>query len=254
MSDIDGEKLVEAMRRSADELSSPRGIRDLDVTLEQIVTSAVETIPGVDDGSISMTEGGRVDTRHPTNDAIRRLDETQNEFNEGPCLAALETPPDNGVVVAQDLADADADADAGRWPRFAPIAVEAGYRGLLSTQLRVAAGPLAALNLYAHDADVFDEHARTLAGLFGAQAALLLYGAENARHLRRAVDSRDVIGQAKGIVMERFTLDDDGVFQLLVQSSQETNMKLIEVARWLVGEVTARRSPETTGTAAATRE
>jgi ANTAR domain-containing protein/GAF domain-containing protein len=247
MSDIDGEKLVEAMRRSADELSSPRGIRDLDVTLEQIVTSAVETIPGVDDGSISMTEGGRVDTRHPTNDAIRRLDETQNEFDEGPCLAALGTPSDNGVVVAQDLAG----ADAGRWPRFAPVAVEAGYRGLLSTQLRVAARPLAALNLYAHDADVFDEHARTLAGLFGAQAALLLYGAENARHLQRAVDSRDVIGQAKGIVMERFTLDDDGAFQLLVQSSQETNMKLIEVARWLVGEVTTRRSPETTGTAAA---
>jgi hypothetical protein len=238
MSDIDGEKLVEAMRRSADQLSSRRGIRDLDVTLEQIVTSAVDTIPGVDEGSVSMTEGGRVCTRHPTTEAVRRLDEAQSEVGEGPCLTALETLSEDGVVVAQDLAG----ADAQRWPRFAPVAVEEGYRALLSTQLRVAARPRAALNLYARDAGAFDEHARILAGLFGAQAALLFYGAENAGHLQRAVDSRDLIGQAKGIVMERFTLDDDGAFGLLVQSSQETNMKLVEVARWLVSEVVGRRA------------
>ena len=113
--------------------------------------------------------------------------------------------------------------------------------------------PRAALNLYAHDAGVFDEHARILAGLFGAQAALLFYGAENAGHLQRAVDSRDLIGQAKGIIMERFTLDDDGAFALLVQSSQETNMKLVEVARWLVSEVVGRRAHGAKATAT-TRE
>ena len=138
-------------------------------------------------------------------------------------------------------------------PGSPPVAVEQGYRALLSTQLRVAARPRAALNLYAHDAGVFDEHARILAGLFGAQAALLFYGAENAGHLQRAVDSRDLIGQAKGIIMERFTLDDDGAFALLVQSSQETNMKLVEVARWLVSEVVGRRAHGAKATAT-TRE
>jgi anti-anti-sigma factor len=71
-----------------------------------------------------------------------------------------------------------------------------------------------ALNLYAHQANAFDERARTLAGLFGVQAALVLYGANEAMHLQRAVDSRDLIGQAKGILMERFKVDDEASFQM----------------------------------------
>ena len=125
--------------------------------------------------------------------------------------------------------------------------VEAGYRALMSTQLSANGGPRAALNLYSATADAFDEDARTLAGLFGIQAAMLLYGADTAANLQRAVDSRDQIGQAKGILMERFSLDDEAAFQMLVKSSQETNMKLTDVARWLTSE-TGKRStrPATT--------
>jgi len=93
----------------------------------------------------------------------------------------------------------------------------------------------AALNLYSAEVDAFDESARTLAGLFGLQAAVLLYGADQASHLSLAVESRDLIGQAKGILMERFDVDDQTAFQMLVRSSQDTNVKLIDVARWLTG-------------------
>jgi AmiR/NasT family two-component response regulator len=62
---------------------------------------------------------------------------------------------------------------------------------------------------------------------------MLLYGADQVAHLQRAVDSRDLIGQAKGILMERFKADDEAAFRMLVRSSQETNMKLTAVAEWL---------------------
>jgi hypothetical protein len=132
-------------------------------------------------------------------------------------------------VVAQDLAGVDGE----RWPRFAPEAVRAGYRGLMSTTLTTDGGPCGALNLYSNNPNAFDEHSRTLAGLFGAQAALLLVGAHQATHLQKAVHSRDLIGQAKGILMERFKVTDEAAFQMLVKSSQDTNIKLTAVARWL---------------------
>ncbi|MDD7918118.1 GAF and ANTAR domain-containing protein [Actinomycetospora callitridis] len=237
------DELVTALRAAARSMAGRRSLQDLEETLGQIVTSAVATIPGVDAGSISITDHGRVETRHPSSEAIGKLDRTQSELNEGPCLSAIEDPPEDGIVIARDLAGDDAE----RWPRFAPQAVGAGYRALMSTQLSANGGPRAALNLYSAGADAFDQDAQTLAGLFGIQAAMLLYGADTAHHLQRAVDSRDLIGQAKGILMERFSLDDEAAFRMLVKSSQDTNMKLTDVARWLTTETGRRRArPATT--------
>jgi len=227
------DRLVVALRAAARDLAQRRSIRDLEQTLEQIVACAVATIQPVDAGSISMTRDGRIETQHPTTETIRKLDEIQSELHQGPCITALEDPPSNGIVVASDLAG----EDGQRWPEFAPRAVEAGYRGLMSTQLSVDGGIHAALNLYSATPHGFDDEARTLAGLFGVQASILLYGAHTAAQLQRAVDSRDLIGQAKGILRERFGVDDEGAFQMLVKSSQETNMKLTAVAQWLTEDV-----------------
>ncbi|MDT7742626.1 MAG: hypothetical protein QOE59_1704 [Actinomycetota bacterium] len=130
------EQLVIALRAAAWELAQNRSIRDLEQTLAQIVSSAVATIPGVDAGSISMTEHGRIETRHPTSETIGKLDERQSELHEGPCITAIEDPPETGTVVAGDFAG----AGAQRWPRFAPLVVEAGYRALMSTQLSIDGG------------------------------------------------------------------------------------------------------------------
>jgi hypothetical protein len=223
------DQLVIALRRASRGLATRRSIRDLEETLREIVASAVGTVSGVDAGSISITEHGRIETRHPTREDIRKLDETQSELREGPCITAIEDPPESGIVVAQDFAGADAE----QWPRFAPRVVGAGYRALLSTQLSTNGGPRAALNLYSAAPNPFDEHSRTVAGLFGVQAAVLLYGADQAAHLQQAVDSRDLIGQAKGILMERFGIGDEAAFQMLVRTSQDTNLKLTAVAQWL---------------------
>ena len=229
MHPTENDQLVVAMRKTARGLAQRHSIRDMEETLREIVVSAVDTVPGVDAGSISITEHGRIETRHPTSDRIRKLDETQSELREGPCMEAIEDPPESGLVVAQDFAGPDAE----QWPHFAPHAVDAGFRALLSTQLTSNGGPRAALNLYSASPDAFDEHSRTMAGLFGVQASLLLYGADHATHLQKAVDSRDLIGQAKGILMERFKIDDEAAFRMLVRTSQDTNMKLIKVAQWL---------------------
>jgi hypothetical protein len=231
------EQLVVALRAASQALAQRRSIRDLEQTLAQIVTSAVRTIPGVEAGSISITEHGRIQTRHPSTENIRRLDETQSALHEGPCITAIEDPPETGLVIADDFAG----ADAARWPRFAPHVLRAGYRAMMSTQLSTDGGMRAALNLYSAAADAFDEQDRHLAGLFGIQAATLLHGADQAGHLQRAVDSRDLIGQAKGILMERFTVDDDAAFQMLVRASQDSNMKLTAVAQWLIA--TAGKAP-----------
>jgi hypothetical protein len=227
------DELVVALRRASHFLVEQRSIRDLEETLGQIVSVAVDTIPGVDAGSISITEHGRIGTRHPTSEHIGKLDEKQSELREGPCIEAIEDPPETGVVIAHDFAGTDAE----RWPRFGPLAVEAGFRALMSTQLTADKSMRAALNLYSHREGAFDEHARTLAGLFGSQAALLLYGSGHMKHMQRAIDSRDLIGQAKGILMERNKIDDEAAFQMLVRTSQDTNIKLTSVATWLTRNV-----------------
>ena len=123
--------------------------------------------------------------------------------------------------------------DAGRWPQFAPQAVANGYRSLISTHLATTGGIRAALNLYSRSANTFEESTRTVAGLFGLHAGLVLYGTSHALHLSQALQSRDLIGQAKGILMERYRVSSAQAFQMLVSSSQETNIKLVAVARWL---------------------
>ena len=224
------DQLVVALRNAANVLVERRSIRDLEQTLHEIVTAAVETVPGADAGGVSMTEDGHVSSRVPTSDTIRKLDDLQGELGEGPCISAVLDPPVDGVVSAPDLSAPPA---SDQWPDFAPRAISHGYRSMLSTQLSTDGGVRAALNLYSHQPYAFDVDSRTLAGLFGVQAALLLYGVDHAAHMEKALGTRDLIGQAKGILMERFDVDDDRAFQLLVRSSQDTNVKLTEVARWL---------------------
>ena len=107
---------------------------------------------------------------------------------------------------------------------------------MLSISLSVTRGWRSSLNFYSASPDVFDDHACLTAGLFGLQAATLLYGTDRAAGLNQALQTRDVIGRAKGILMERFDITDDAAFQMLVSSSQDTNMKLHDVAHWLANE------------------
>ncbi|WP_433802217.1 ANTAR domain-containing protein [Actinomycetospora sp. CA-084318] len=120
------------------------------------------------------------------------------------------------------------------------LAEDAGIGGLISFALAPQDAEPGALNLYARTGTVFDATARTVAAAFATQASVAMYGARRVEQLTHAIATRDVIGQAKGILMERFALDEHQAFDLLVRSSQDTNIKLLDVSRWLTDEVTRR--------------
>ena len=223
------DRLSLALRAAARQSADRPSLRDLQETLGQIVAAAVATIDSVVAGSVTMYTHGRITTRHATTDHVHRLDESQAALREGPCITAYEDPPASGVIVVQDLAGADGE----RWPRFAPLAVEAGYRGLMSVTLSADGAVRGALNLYAGAPEAFSDDRRALGEMFGVHAGLLLFGDEQEGDPEEATDTRDVIGKAEGILMERFTVDDEVAFQMLVKASQDAGTTFLEVARWV---------------------
>ncbi|MFC5063353.1 ANTAR domain-containing protein [Actinomycetospora atypica] len=227
---------VTALRRSMRRSIDGRALRDPGAAASLIVSSALEIVPAAVAGGLARTEGGTVRTDHTSDEAVAQLDTVQSTWGQGPCFD--EESSEDGVVFLGDLDGAGA---AARWPDFAPQAVACGYRSLLSTRLVTrTGGPRVTLNLYGRKAAAFGERAGLAAATFAVQAAALCQGGEEVRTMHAAVVNRDVIGQAKGILMERFGVSDDAAFQMLVTSSQDTNIKLADVAHWLVGEALQR--------------
>jgi GAF domain-containing protein len=127
-----------------------------------------------------------------------------------------------------------------RWPRFSARAAGLGVGSMLSIQLYVRGEDLGALNLYHDRAGGFDDESEHIGLLLASHAGVALAAAQRQESLRAAVDTRDLIGQAKGILMERHKITADRAFALLVQVSQASGRKLRDVADHLVssGELT----------------
>lgn len=195
-------------------------------TLDGIVRAAVGTVPGVEHASISSIRRRReVDTVAATSDLPRRVDRLQFDTQQGPCLSALY---EQATVRLPDL------AAESRWPDFTTLASEMGVGSMLAVQLYVEGDDLGALNLISEHRDAFDGRSEHVALLFAAHAAVAMSGAQEQEQLRRALGTRDLVGQAKGILVERFRITGDQAFRLLVQASQDTNRKLHEIAEDLV--------------------
>ena len=194
--------------------------------LDEVVAAAIRLIPGVDEGSISAVVARRqVSSQNHSGELPRLVDALQTEIGEGPCLDAIF---EHSTVRVPDMATED------RWPRFAAQAAEAGAAAMLSFQLYVAGDNLGALNLYGRRPHAFDDESEHIGLLFASHAAVAFADAQRIDQLRQAVDSRDLIGQAKGILMERYTITPDQAFQLLSRVSQHTNRKLRDLAEQLV--------------------
>jgi putative methionine-R-sulfoxide reductase with GAF domain len=209
---------------------------DTEHTLQAIVEGAVEIVPGATWAGISMIHGREIQSRGPSDPLVAELDRVQISLGEGPCLSALR---EHHTVLIDDM------AAETRWPRFARAAVERGARSLLSFQLFVRRESLGALDLYSAEAGAFDHDSILVGEVFAQHASVALVGAENASRFQAALTTRDIIGQAKGILMYRDNLTGLQAFTALTRASQETNIKLVEVARWLVAEHEGRI--ETTG-------
>ncbi len=220
---VPSDVLADSLVRLARELEHETGS---EATLAHVVRGAVALIPGVDEASVSVVAQRRtVDSLAPTGELAARVDALQGEVGQGPCLDAVW---EQQTVRVPDL------AHERRWPLFARRAAEAGAGSMLSFQLFVRADNLGALNLYSRRPQAFDDESEHVGLLFAAHAAVAFAGARKEEQLVRALGNRDVIGQAKGILMERYKITGDRAFALLVRVSQDTNRKLREVADELV--------------------
>ena len=195
---------------------------DTDAMLDELVSAAVAQIPGVDEGSISVVVARRdVSSQSPSSDLPARVDALQTETGQGPCLDAVYQEK---VVRVPDM------ASETRWPKFARRAAEAGAASMLSFQLWVEGDNLGALNLYGRTPKAFSEESEQVGLLFVSHAAVAMASAQRRDQLIAGLATRDLIGQAKGILMERHKIDAQRAFSLLVRVSQQRNRKLRDVA------------------------
>ena len=205
---------------------------DVESTLGRISQLAVVSLDGCDHAGVTVRDGERLLTKGATATLVEEVDRVQYELREGPCVSALE---DDTEYYARDLR-----ADE-RWPRFGPKAAELGLGSLLSFHLlppKRRTPSLGALNLYGTTTDAFTRRDRSVAAVLAAHASIALSAAASTSDLRRAnqelreaLESRDVIGQAKGILMERHRVSAEEAFDMLKRASQHLNVKLRSVAQ-----------------------
>jgi GAF domain-containing protein len=222
--DEERSRLAKTLGDLAVHMQAQRGTED---TLRAIVEAATHVVPGTLWAGISLLQGHRLTSKAPTHPAVPQLDAIQAELGDGPCITALR---EHHTVHVPDM------AAETRWPEFTRRAMEMGVRSLLSFQLFVENENLGALNLYGGEPGVFSGDSFEAGAILAQHAAVALAGATKETQFRSALASRDVIGQAKGILMHREGLTGLQAFALLTRTSQETNVKLADVARWLVKE------------------
>lgn len=204
--------------------------------LSQLARAVVERVPravacGV---SVSATEWSRL-LGAASDDVALRMDGIQYDVGDGPCLTALR----DGVTVSVDDL-----ANDPRWPEFARQGVQEGVGTSLSVPMHVAGDLVGALNIYGYDAHALsDDH--QLAHRFAEQASAavapglrLADREEQSRHLEKALQYRSAIDQAIGILMARLGIDTSTAFEVLRYRSQNTNVKLHDVAKAVIAEVT----------------
>jgi GAF domain-containing protein len=205
---------------------------DMESLLQTVADLAKTVMPGNPEASVTLLVNDKATTAVFTGQLALDCDESQYGRGYGPCLHAAST----GELI--EIADAQADT---RWRDYLDRAVEHGALGSLSVPLPVSEGVAGALNIYARKPNAFDEDSRSAATKFAPYAAVAVSNMrayqdarDMADNLHAALESRAVIDQAKGILMERYKLTADQAFQLLAGASMQTNTKLRTVADNLV--------------------
>lgn len=200
---------------------------DVDAVLEAIAAAARNSLDEVDHAGISIVHrDGTIETRAWTGDLVTDLDKLQYVLGEGPCLDAMHA--EANVVRADNIRHDQ------RWPAFVPRAVGLGLRSQLGVRVYVSDKTVGGLNLYSTSADVISEDSVALAHLFATQAAVALGRVRKVEELMTALETRTVIGQAVGVLIERYKLDEDRAFNFLTRVSQTNNIKLRDIAKSVV--------------------
>jgi hypothetical protein len=211
-------KLDAAIQAMTESLSQPG---DKAQALERIVTAARDNVPGTDYASITVRHlDAGLETIASTDPIAVTLDELQYTLHEGPCYDA---------VTADTITYSDDLSDDPQWPRYGPGAAALGLNSQLAVRITEDSRSITGLNLYSRSRKGFEE-TDGMPGLFASHARIALGYATHVQSLRGALDSRETIGQAVGILRERYRLTPERAFEYLVRLSQNNNVKLRDVA------------------------
>jgi GAF domain-containing protein len=229
MSDGNQDHLMEVTgpsARSLDILARALHVKnaELQPTLQAIASNAVRMLSPARYAALTIFARGELIPRASTGEVPLLLDRLQQELGDGPGINAAQQ---QSIFRIEDTGRDD------RWPEFSAEAARLTVRSMLCVPLWIDERSLGALSLYAGQVAAFTDLHERVAILLATFAALALSEAQQADQLHDALDSRDVIGQAKGVLMERHSLTADAAFGVLSRVSQAENMKLAEVARYL---------------------
>ncbi len=205
---------------------------EITAILESVTAHAVKLLGAVDIADVLIIDEHRYESMAPTAALAVELDTLQVELREGPCLTAA---TEDAALVYSDL------TSEPRWPRFAAAAVQAGIQSMLSFQLYThpaknggATCGRGALNLFSRNRYEFSVEEQAIGAMLATHAASALIAADRQTQFESALASRDAIGQAKGILMERFKIDAVRAFHLMTKFSQDNNMPIRIVAQRIV--------------------
>jgi GAF domain-containing protein len=235
----DSDALFEGLERIAGLAVAHQTVQSM---LDVVVSLAKQLVPQSDGVGITLRESQGWSTASHSDDFVVDIDVKQYKRDSGPCVSAAK---ENRQYRVDDL------SAEHRWEGFAEDASPSGVRSVLSTPLVAADAPTGALNIYSFSPEAFGDEAQSIAAVLARHAAIALANKEalgdgellNAQ-LREALKSREVIGEAKGILMERDALTSDQAFDALRVLSQGQNRKLREIAQDVVDSTSQREQKD----------
>jgi GAF domain-containing protein len=223
MPNLPAHDLAHRMAELARSVAAPQ---NLEAVLSGVTTTTVELLTGADtSGVLLVSKGGKFESLSGTSGLIYELDRLQEKHNAGPCVDAAV----NELVVRTGDFETET-----RWPRYSRAVCELGVRSSISFKLYTGDRSAGALNVFSRQPHAFDADSEMIGSILAAHAAAAILASRDSQQLQAALLSRDLIGQAKGILMERFKVDAVGAFDMLRKLSQQMNVRLAEVAERVV--------------------
>jgi GAF domain-containing protein len=204
-----------------------RSDTDSDTVIAELAEHAAVEVPGAQYAGVTITRNVKnIDTPAATHKWPILLDEIQQRHRQGPCLTAAW---EEKTIHVADLTTDE------RFPLYTRDAIaETPIRSIMAFQLFIADETMGALNVYSEEPHAFGPASREIGLIFAAHSSVAWNSARRDEQFKRALSSRDTIGQAKGMIMERYGVDAVRAFDLLRKLSQDSNVPLIKVATELI--------------------
>lgn len=217
----------------------------IDTTIELVTTLAAETIPSTTGAGVTLVDARGKRSLAASDSWVERADALQYEFDSGPCITAWR----DQVTIRIDDTDEET-----RWPQWTAAVADLDVRAMMSVPLTTKETAIGAIKVYSGEPGAYNARSEHVLELFAQQAAILLSNTQALADAQRlsaqltdALTNRDIIGQAKGVLMAQGAADERSAFAMLATASQRSNTKLTEVAHRVIASAISR-NPRSTST------